>query len=201
MICHTDVMLPTSGIRLLVALAVVLCSTRTTSARLQDFPLANLTLASTRLPAGCALTPAPSERIGEHGLRAGLWAGLPIQSNPWSGADRMVVAAIQEQVFDPFPVPDAPPPTRREGARFRLRLAEDVEEAYAAVYSDGGTHLITVYAVRYTSASKMMPHRNVERERPRALRWTSGRTMLMVNGEDSPCFQAVTAHVREIAGR
>jgi hypothetical protein len=102
------------------------------------FPLADLTVPADRLPTGCGLSPSPSMRTGDNTMRAGSWAGLPISSNPWIGTDRAIVASIVERAVDPPRIPDGPPPTPRESARFRLRLADDVEEAYAAVYTDDG---------------------------------------------------------------
>ena len=159
------------------------------------FPLADLTVPAERLPTGCGLSPSPRIQT------AGLWAGLPITSNPWIGTDRAIVASIHESVIDPPPVPDGPPPTKNELARFRLRLADGVEDAYAAVYTDGGPTLITVSALRYADATQLPPSRsssNVSRGRFRS---TFGRTVLAVSGDDGPCRRVVEAHVKEVAGR
>lgn len=128
-------------------------------------------------------------------------AGLPISSNPWTGTDRAIVAAIQERVIDPPPIPDGPPTTKSELARFRLRLADGVEAAYAAIYTDGSPHLITVYAVRYADASQLPSQRRSGRGRPANLRLTSDRTVLVVSGEDGACLKAVGARVKELAVR
>lgn len=165
------------------------------------FPLADLTVPAERLPTGCALSPSPSMRTGDNTMRAGLWAGLPISSNPWTGIDRAIVASIVERVIDPPRMPDGPPPTPREVARFRLRLADDVEEAYAAVYTDGGPSLITVNAIRYADATQLPPSRSSNRVSPSGFRVAFGRTVLTVSGSDGPCLQAVEAHVKDVAAR
>jgi hypothetical protein len=95
--------------------------------------MSDLTVPPERLPAGCALPQAPVMRLGDNKMQSGLWAGLPITSNPWVGSDRAIVAAIIESMDRPTLVPDAPL-TPRDAARFRLQLADGVDEAYAAVY-------------------------------------------------------------------
>jgi hypothetical protein len=162
--------------------------------------LADLTVPPDRLPSGCALSTAPTVRIGNQ-VRSGLWAGLPISTNPWIGADRATVAAIVERVIDPPPVPDGPPLTKGELARFRSRLADDVEAAYAAIYADGDSTLVTVHAVRYTDASLVPSRRSSYRARPGGLRLTVDRTVLAVSGTNGACSQAVITHVRELAAR
>jgi hypothetical protein len=66
------------------------------------FPLADLTVPADRLPTGCGLSPSPWIRSSDNRVRSGLWAGLPISSNPWTGTDRAIVASIVERVIDPF---------------------------------------------------------------------------------------------------
>ena len=163
--------------------------------------LADLTVPPGRLPSGCALSPSPTIRIGNNQTRTGLWTGLPIASNPWTGTDRAIVVAILERVIDPPPLPDGPPLARAELARFRSRLADDVEEAYAAIYADGDRDLVTVTAVRYTDASQVPSRRNAVRANPGSIRLTADRTVLVVSGQDGPCLQAIGAHVRELTAR
>src|SRR5712675_1433750 len=114
--------------------------------------LASLTVPQNRLISGCSLSPSDTTSLGGNRIRGGLWAGLPISSNPWRGNDPSTVAAIRERVVASPPPPDGPPLSRAELARFRLQLAEDVEEAYAAIYLDAGRNLVGVYAVRFKRA-------------------------------------------------
>ena len=164
------------------------------------FALADLTIPADRLPSGCALSPSPTIRIGNQ-TRTGLWTGLPISSNPWTGTDRAIVVAILERVIDPPPLPDGPPLTRKELAQFRSRLADDVEEAYAAIYADGDSSLVTVHAVRYSDASLVPTRRSSDRARPVGLRLTVDRTVLAISGNNGACSQAITALVRELLDR
>ena len=168
---------------------------------LQTFSLAELTVAPGRLPSGCVLSRSSTQRLDGNSVRGGLWAGLPISNNPWTGTDRAIVAAIVERVIDPPPVPDGPPLTKGELARFRSRLADDVEEAYAAIYADGDSALVAVHAVRYTDASLIPSHRSSDRARPGGLRLTVARTVLTVSGGNTACSQAIAAHIRELAAR
>jgi hypothetical protein len=185
-----------------VAMMVATAANEAARAHAQGaFPLTDLTVPAERLPTGCSLSPSPWIRSSDNRVRTGLWAGLPISSNPWTGTDRAIVASIVERVIDPPRLPDGPPLTSRELARFRLRLADGVEEGYAAVYTDGGLSLITVNALRYSDITQLPSWRNPERVRPGSFRLTFGRTVLVVSGEDGPCLQAVGAHVKELASR
>lgn len=94
--------------------------------------LHDLTVPTDRLPTGCALSPAASLPLDGKRVRTGLWAGLPIAMNPWTGTDRPLIASIRERMDGPTLTPDGPPPTARELSRYRSRLADGVEEAYAA---------------------------------------------------------------------
>ena len=60
-------------------------SVMTASARQPSSALDVLTAPTATLPAGCALAPAPSERIGGGRVVSGFWFGLPVRSNPWAG--------------------------------------------------------------------------------------------------------------------
>jgi|RhiMetdeSRZDD1v2_1073273.scaffolds.fasta_scaffold501089_2 hypothetical protein len=191
--------------RLLASVALMMLSTAasiSTPAPPQGpFSLADLTVPSEQLPSGCTLSPSPTLRSGDNQVRTGLWTGLPISSNPWTGSDRAIVVAIHERVIDPPPIADGPPPTKRELAQFRLRLADGVEEAYAAIYTDDASHIITVNAVRYTDAPPPSFSRNAARDRPGNLRLTLDRTVLGVSGNEGACFLAIAARVRDLAGR
>ena len=139
-------------------------------------PLERLTVPFQQLPAECRLTSSDSVHV-DGKVRGGLWAGLPITGNPWVGSDVQIVAAIRERTEPPYPVPDGPPMTRAELARTRLRLAEGVEAAYAAVYADAAERLVIVTAFTLVSTPAIVAK---------------------VTGEKSACYAAVSAHVREI---
>jgi hypothetical protein len=59
--------------------------------------------------------------------------------------------AVREWI-DPPLTPDGPPFTERESARCRFRLAEGIEEGYAAVYRESESkRLVVVYGLRFAS--------------------------------------------------
>jgi hypothetical protein len=163
--------------------------------RAQDIDLAILTVPSSRLFPGCVLSPPPWISTGQ--LRGG-FGRLP--RNPRKGVDRPLVADIRETVAaSPF-VPDGPPLSRTELTRFHLQLAEDVEEAYAAVYTDTDAHLVTVHGVRFVDTPVPEPPRG-KLDPSRGVRMVRGRTVVAVLGDGGACFKAVAAYVGEITVR
>jgi hypothetical protein len=150
--------------------------------------LSDLTVPQERLPAGCALAPGRS-------------IDLRITANPWIGTDRPVVASIRERVDGPVLVPDGPPLTPGESARFRLQLADGVEEAYAAVYEHTEPELIVVYGLRFgstASSDEMLRHRRIL-ENPRVARIAIGPILAVVHGEGGPCARAIRAYLASLA--
>ena len=117
--------------------------------------------------------------------------------NPWSGIERSIVADIRESVAASPPLPDGPPLSRAELTRFRVKLAEDVEEAYGAIYTDAGTQLVRVYGVRFNRAPVPDPPRG--NSMSGGVRLARGRTVVAVLGKGGQCFNAVAAYIREIA--
>jgi hypothetical protein len=158
--------------------------------------LASLTVPSNQLPQGCSLPPSDKVPSADNGFRLGLWAGLPITSNPWRGDKPSVVAAIREHVADSPPLPDGPPLTRAELSRFRQQLADDVAEAYAAIYRGDEPGSTIVYAVRFKSGPVPAPPSGSRN----SLRIVRGDTVVVVSGT-GPCFEAVAIHVREQTAR
>jgi len=164
--------------------------------------LADLTVPEDRLPPACALSPSPSQSLGGNVVQAGLWAGLPIKVNPWMGADTQLIVTIRERIDGPAPQPDGPPPSLGQLARFRLHLADDVEEAYAAIYAASGPPLVVVYAVRFAGdADAATPSGDAIATKPGRLRLTLGNVVVVVSGHDGPCFDAVATHVRALGER
>jgi hypothetical protein len=162
--------------------------------RQNAFTLDDLTVSSEFLtPLGCSLSPSASVRIDER-TRSGLWAGLPISSNPWTGTETIIIAAIRDRVLGSPRLPDGPPPSRRELTRMRLQLANDIEQAYAAIYTDKGPNLVTVHAVQFKEATALK--RESRRPKQRG-RFEIDRSLVVVAGEGS-CFEAVLRHVSEL---
>jgi hypothetical protein len=161
--------------------------------------LDELTVPIDRLPAGCALSPAASAIEGNK-VSSGLWAGLPIPTNPWTGHEGQAVSSITERLA-PSRVSDGPPLTQRESARFRSALPDGVEDGYAAIYLDSSsTALVVVYGLAFRStesvrdflAAPTLPHRSTRGT------MTIGRTVVAISG-DGPCFHAIEAHLRSLA--
>jgi hypothetical protein len=161
------------------------------------FPLETLTVSDNALArAGCRLPPAAVESIGGNQVRLGLWDGLPISSNPWTGTDTSIAAAIVERIDPPSALPDGPPLSRTELARFRARLADDVESAYAAVYADTSSRVV-VLGVRYTGRRARPPMRS-HADGASPFRVEFGRSVILVSASESPCSDVIRRHIAEV---
>ena len=162
--------------------------------------LRDLTVPHERLPANCAFPHAPPEHLVGNTVRGGLWAGLRIPTNPWDGVESPIIADIRERI-DPPRMPDGPPLTERESARFRLRLAEGVEEGYAAVYSESeSSRLVIVYGLRFVNpedASRFWGTARVSRN-PRTVGAAIGRIVFVASGEDGHCLQAIGTYLKSL---
>lgn len=162
-----------------------------------EIDLASLTVPQGRLVPGCQLSPSPTVALGGNRVLGGLWGGLP--RNPWMGAEPSIVADMRERVATSPPLPDGPPLSRAELARFRAQLAEDVEGAYGAVYTEAGTHLIRVNAVRFKDAP--VPNRPGRMSMSGgSVRLARGRTVVVAFGRGD-CFDAIAAYLAEVMGR
>jgi hypothetical protein len=176
---------------LAIALAPVQEATRGVS-------LPDLTVPSSRLPAGCALVEkaATAETAGKTRIVS---IGLPVATNPWIGTDRQALSLIRERLVGPATVPDVPdgpPLNRRDLARYQLQLADGIAEGYAAVYQQSGAAWLTVVqALRFETddgARMAWPVRRVAD--PHTVRLAAGRIRGIVSGS-GPCFQAVNAYL------
>jgi hypothetical protein len=165
-----------------------------------DSVLERLTVPKFRLPPGCELSPSKFVHEANGQVRAGLWADLPIPGNPWRGSDRPIVATLSEAVTTPPRMPDGPPLSRAEMVRFRLAQADDVDEAYAAIYLEDGTTIVTVVALTFTETAFTA----VERRKPRSpeqVRFMRDRTAIVVSGSRGRCFESVASYLRELLVR
>jgi len=162
--------------------------------------LQDLTIPNDRLPAWCALAPADAARQPGGRIHRGLWAGLPITTNPWTGRDRRVIASIRERVDPPPTVTDAPL-TRAEASRYFLRLADGVEEGYAAVYAqDGSNDSIVVSALRFAATENPFYSLADAKAfyRP-TTRIEIGRIVAVVTGGGGECFQALETYLKSLS--
>jgi hypothetical protein len=180
-----------------VAVRILLVLPRAEEAATQGtLQLETLTVPQGRLVPGCHLSPSAVVFEGNRML-GGFWAGLPITSNPWSGSDRSIAAAIRERVaVSPRP-PDGPPLSESELARFRFQLVADVEQAYAAIYADDAIQPITVYAVRFSETP--IPQSPDANALPKgSLRLVRDRSVVVLSANGRPCSEAVGTYLREL---
>jgi hypothetical protein len=143
----------------------------------------DLTVPTGMLPAGCALAPVPF-RI------------LLGPTNPWIGTDREQIISIREgMTARPRNIPDGPPIDAGAMSRYRAQLANGVEEAYGAVYTESENFVI-VRAIRFAPGA---PHSAPElSENQKMMRVDIGPIVAIVTGSGD-CFQAVGAHLKSLA--
>ena len=165
--------------------------------------LRELTVPQERLPAGCAMSRSDTVRLDGNRAQSGLWAGLPIDTNPWIGTDRHVIAMIRERMDGPVLIPDGPPLTARQLSQYRLPLADGVEEAYAAVYRQSETeHALTiVYGSKFSGAEEAVERSRLRgaSENPRVVRLPIGSIVAVLHGDGGQCFQAIGAYLKSLA--
>lgn len=161
--------------------------------------LQDLTVPASRLPAGCGLSAAASVIDGNR-VRGGMWAGLEIPTNPWAGTDRRIIASIVERMGGAPLVPDAPL-SASERARYRLRLADGIEDAYAAIYTSSDSALVVVYALRPASGGESFAVNAIRRRRDAFTAIDIGPITAVVTGNAGACSRSVEAHVRSLAAK
>jgi hypothetical protein len=149
--------------------------------------LAQLTVVN-GLPKGCSL--AAGTRM------VGLSHPVEVEFNPWRGNDGPVIASIREVMFGPTQVPDGPPLGAEAFSRFFVRLAEGIDEGYAAFYSHEPAEEVAVYALKFSSnerpANRM---KDARADAPSAIRYDKGNTVIVLYGGDGPCSRAIRSHV------
>ena len=166
--------------------------------------LSDLTVPAGQLPASCVPPPSQAEREDGNPFRTGLWAGLPISRNPQNSTDPKLIAEVRERLGGTPLMPDAPGLTARDAARFRLRLAEGIDEAYAAIYRDTGSQALTVvYGLRFPDESAAAEFWSGARaaKNPEIAAVVSGAIVAVASGPRGPCFGAVAAHFAALARR
>jgi hypothetical protein len=184
-----------------LAMALAMASGAAQNPLTRGTTLQELTVPLERLPAGCVLSPTDSIRLNGNRVQGGLWAGLPIPTNPWTGTERRILVPIVERLHGPILTPDGPPLAARELARYRSRLADGVEEAYAAVYMQSESSLTVVYAARFSDTERPGDWQSgrLTSTNPRVVRVAIGPVVAIAAGDGGQCFQAVAAHLRSIA--
>jgi hypothetical protein len=162
-----------------------------------------LTVPQNRLPVGCTLSPSATVRLDGSRVQGGLWAGLPIDRNPWIGTHRRVIATVRERMDGSPRTPDGPPLTGSQLSQFRLHLADGVDEGYAAIYRQPGSgqELIAVYGLRFPSGGGPLESSPARRgsENPRILRVPIGPIAVVVHGDGGECFQVIGAYLKSLS--
>ena len=186
---------------IVLALSLAIPSSATQNLPPRVMAMQDLTVAAERLPAACVLAPGSAKRLDGNRVQTRNWTGLRIPTNPWAGAETSLVASIRERMDGPTPVPDGPPLSPTEAARFRLHFADGVEEAYAAIYEQSEAELIVVYAARFATSAKAVESRSYTHwgNNPRVIRVAIGPIVAMVQGDAGPCLNAIGAHLRSLA--
>jgi hypothetical protein len=124
-------------------------------------------------------------------MQSGLWAGLPIDHNPWIGSDPAVIAAIRERIDPPRQMPDGPPLNAPQLTRYRLKLADGIEQSYAAVYVSADA-LVTVLGLEFLTDQDAQQF--VASAKPTGELVTLGRVVATVQ-EGGSCRDVVAAHL------
>jgi len=160
--------------------------------------LGDLTVPPDRLPPGCAPPPSRVERADGATVRGDLWAGLPISRNPQTSSEPKLIVEVRERLEGPRLIPDAPALTARDAARFRIHLADGIDEAYAAIYRQPDSHeMVVVYGLRFPDARGAAEFWSTARSarNPRGTALVSGPIVAAVSGPGGACYDAVAAYV------
>jgi hypothetical protein len=160
--------------------------------------LGDLTVPADRRPAGCAPSPSAVERENGNRVRSGLWAALPIAQNPQRSTEPKLIVEVRERLGGVPLIPDPPSLTARDAARFRLQLAEGIDEAYVAIYRDTASPaLVVVYGLRFPNARDAEEFWSGARaaRNPDVAALVSGAIVAAVSGPNGACRDAVAAHV------
>ncbi len=151
--------------------------------------LADLTVPAERLPEGCALSPSAAPLY-------------PIRTNPWVGTDAPERSMIRERIEGPVKTPDPPALTRKELTAFRLHLADGVDEAYAAAYTQSARTPIVVYAMKLADTGAPADWRKTPApDSPSITRISLGSIAAIVIGDAGECRAAIAAHLASLASR
>jgi hypothetical protein len=159
----------------------------------------DLTVPTDRLPDGCSASAAPAEQVSGNRVRGGLWAGLNIPTNPWSGTDRRTIADIRQRVDPSSRLPDGPPLGGGQLAEYHLKLADGVEEGYAAIYRWAGTpDLVTVYGLRLTATESFEAFPAPRKATDASTRIAVGQIVAVASGH-GVCFDAISDYLKSLA--
>jgi hypothetical protein len=166
--------------------------------------LSALTVPEDRLPPGCRLKPAAPRAAGtiQGSVVAVSGERSLTPTNPWSGSDRRLAAAIRQRVDGVPEAPDGPPLDRRASAAYALKWADHVVEAYRATYQLADESVIDLAAVRFddqTLARPTPPPGTRSVRRGVNSRVVLGSSVVLISaGAASSCFAAIGNYVRSL---
>lgn len=144
------------------------------------------------LSAGCSL--ASRKAI------IGFSRPVPIDSNPWRGTDRSIIASIREVMYGAPRAVDGPPLSGAEFSRFFFRLSHGIDEGYVAFYRQQGSEELAVHALTFSSSEPFPARRNMARADSRRAIWLEhGRTAIVLYGDEGPCSRAIRSHLESLA--
>jgi len=132
-------------------------------------------------------------------LLAGCDSGNAGPSEP-SGSGGMVRKAIDGTAR----MPDGPPLESADAAAFLLKLADNVVEAYRAIYVSAGGPEVGVWAVRFNDDALAKPDPppgmiNPQRARGFRSRSVQGATVVLVTApSSSECVRAIDSYIRSL---
>ena len=148
--------------------------------------LAAFTVPDDRLPPDCRLKPVEPKPPN-------------LEPNPFISRERRAAAEIRRLIDGAPPEPDGPPLMPKSSARWELRWAEDVVEAYRATYQTDES-LITVAAIQFNDArlaTSTPPFGTRSAARGMTSRIVLGPTVVLVAaGASSGCFEAIENYLR-----
>ena len=160
--------------------------------------LGDLTVPPDRLPAGCTVPQSDGERADGNQFRGGRWAALPLTHNPQTSSEPKLIVEVRERLGGSPLLPDAPALTARDVARFRIRLAEGIEEAYAATYQQSDSReIVVVYGLRFPDARAAAEFWSGARAaNNRGITAVISDTIIaVVSGPNGACRDAIGAHL------
>jgi hypothetical protein len=163
--------------------------------------LGELRVPAERLPAGCALSSSASVRESDNRVRGGLWASLPISSNPATSSEPRLIVEIRQRIEGLRTTPDPPALSARGLARFQIQLADGIDESYAAIFlPSDSTELVVVYGLRFaeTLAATEFWSTAAAAKNPRFTALTSGTIVAVATGPRGACLDAVASHVKSL---
>jgi hypothetical protein len=159
-------------------------------------PVTGLLPTPADLGGACDYVPAPSRRADGNRVTSGLWGGLAIPTNPWTGANPDLVAQVRARVVGPVRMPDGPPLDARDAARFQ-RASVDGAYGYVAAYEKDDQRVL-VHALQsphLLGAVATDPPTRRSADGSQATRIKRDGLWMLISGSGGPCFEAVRRHV------